>query len=670
MLRRLIVAALVAACCVTQLSARSAHAEPAPKLVDAWAWCGVHPDDPAAQNGARSMAVFSGIDATFGPCKDGPVGYSPAAPGDRYATPAVYMRLVEINAAVGMKTVVYDQRVWSLDPAIRTAAKDFWRPVYEHIAAWDMGDEFDPSGPEWQILIDRTKVVLADVTMDSFVQPFTNHLADAVDNAIADVPGSRQLLSFDKYDGDQGVAVAQSIDAEVDVLMCAVNTYEFLVYTPSAETIRDDTKRLVAAGCDMILVFGGAQVYASSTFLTSRSVIDVSGNPTDRGTAALESSGSSNYVAVKPARLLETRVGAGLTTVDGQSNGVGPRLDDSTTELQVGGRAGVRLGATSVVLTVTAINAAIPGFVSVYPCGTGRPNVAQVNYPAGSNVATTVAVKLAPDGKVCLYNFTATDLVVDVAGYHPPGRTFAAVQPARLLETRTGPGLNTVDGTFSGVGVRGAGSITQLSVVGRAGVPIGASAAHLSVTVINPLQAGYVTVYPCLQPVPATASVNFGAGQVVTNAVVSGIAVNGWVCLFTSADVDMVVDVSGFNPSGASFVAQSPQRILDSRTQPQPKSVPTPGLFVTVRELQVAGVAGVPFSARSVVINLTATQATSAGYVTVYPCGTARPNASNINFTTATVSNMVVAELGGHGTICLFSSADPDYVIDLIAYHP
>ncbi|MCY7289310.1 MAG: hypothetical protein LH624_13945, partial [Cryobacterium sp.] len=49
--------------------------------------------------------------------------------------------------------------------------------------------------------------------------------------------------------------------------------------------------------------------------------------------------------------------------------------------------------------------------------------------------------------------------------------------------------------------------------------------------------------------------------------------------------------------------------------------------------LRVAGRGGVPTNARAVSINLTANNPDAAGYATVYPCGEARPDASNLNFT-------------------------------------
>ena len=83
-----------------------------PQAVDTWAWCGVDPGSPIAATAVRAMAQAAGIDATFGPCNIPDPAYTPIDPKNRYVPPDVYMRLVLLNATVGMKTVVYDQRFW------------------------------------------------------------------------------------------------------------------------------------------------------------------------------------------------------------------------------------------------------------------------------------------------------------------------------------------------------------------------------------------------------------------------------------------------------------------------------------------------------------------------------------------------------------------------------
>ena len=89
--------------------------------------------------------------------------------------------------------------------------------------------------------------------------------------------------------------------------------------------------------------------------------------------------------------------------------------------------------------------------------------------------------------------------MVDVTGFYPVGSSFSSLLPAWLLETRSGVGLATVDGLFAGVGVRSGGSVTELVVVDRGGVPVNASAVVLTVTVTEPVGAGFVTVYPAVR---------------------------------------------------------------------------------------------------------------------------------------------------------------------------
>ena len=75
--------------------------------------------------------------------------------------------------------------------------------------------------------------------------------------------------------------------------------------------------------------------------------------------------------------------------------------------------------------------------------------------------------------------------------------------------------------------------------------------------------------------------------------------------------------------------------------------------------LQVRGVAGVPASGvAAVVLNVTVTQPTAAGFVTVYPGGVARPTASSLNFVAGeTVPNLVVAPVGADGRVDFFNGS-------------
>ena len=67
-------------------------------------------------------------------------------------------------------------------------------------------------------------------------------------------------------------------------------------------------------------------------------------------------------------------------------------------------------------------------------------------------------------------------------------------------------------------------------------------------------------------------------------------------------------------------------------------------------QLDVTGVAGVPDDAMAVALNVTVTQPSVDGYLTVYPCGQAPPLASNLNFERGeTIPNLVITKVGAGG---------------------
>ena len=134
----------------------------------------------------------------------------------------------------------------------------------------------------------------------------------------------------------------------------------------------------------------------------------------------------------------------------------------------------------------------------------------------------------------------------------PPGTAapsdagYVALAPARVLETRPGESP-TVDGIASNIGLRAAGSTTELQVVGRAGVPNDAAAVVLNVTVTGPQGAGFVTVFPCGDPRPNASSLNYTPGQTVPNAVIAKIGAGGKVCLFVQSATHLLADLTGYS---------------------------------------------------------------------------------------------------------------------------
>jgi subtilisin family serine protease len=251
---------------------------------------------------------------------------------------------------------------------------------------------------------------------------------------------------------------------------------------------------------------------------------------------------TGGFTGVVPARLLDSR--PGLSTVDGLQAGIGARPGGVITAVGVTGRAAVPADAVAAVLNVTVTNPVAAGFVTVYPCGSTLPNASSVNFATGQTVANAVVSQIGTAGQICVYTPVQTDLVVDVTGWFSGSGGFTGVVPSRFYESR--PEYFTVDGLQSGAGLRGAGSITEVAVLGRAPISGAAGAVVLNVTVTNPAAAGYVTVYPCGATLPNASSLNFGVAGTVANAVVSKIGASGKVCVFTPVTTDLVVDVTGW----------------------------------------------------------------------------------------------------------------------------
>ena len=72
----------------------------------------------------------------------------------------------------------------------------------------------------------------------------------------------------------------------------------------------------------------------------------------------------------------------------------------------------------------------------------------------------------------------------------------------------------------------------------------------------------------------------------------------------------------------------------------------------------------------AVMLNVTATGPTSAGYLTIWPGNQAQPNTSNLNFVRGqSVPNMVIVPIDDDGSIGIFNSDGlTDVIIDVVGY--
>lgn len=369
----------------------------------------------------------------------------------------------------------------------------------------------------------------------------------------------------------------------------------------------------------------------------------------------------SRIVPIAPARLIDTRTGQADNPAAGRLGG-GRVLD-----VVVAGRVGIPATATGAVLNVTVIDACETGFATVYPAGAANaPLASNSNFGPGEVVAALASTRLGTGGAASIYTSAQTDVVVDVVGYLQPatGSRYNAVDPFRVVDSRpAGVGA----GQEIAVPIRGAGGTIPAGTTVKGAV--------LNLTVTGPAAAGYLTVYPgpCNPATrPVASNLNYTAGQTIANLVVASVGADGSVCVFSSTAGQVIVDAAGWlGDTGAPMFGITPQRLVDTRTGGAALHNTIKGRIGPGSPLVVpAGVSsGVPADATAAMLNVTVVGPASAGYLTVYPCGTAVPNASNVNYAAFSVRpNLVAATIGAGDAVCLFAEQPTDVLVDLAGW--
>ena len=173
----------------------------------------------------------------------------------------------------------------------------------------------------------------------------------------------------------------------------------------------------------------------------------------------------------------------------------------------------------------------------------------------------------------------------------PPTTGFTALDPVRLFDTRP----DEPQGVVPVLKTRyGGPDVLTLRIPGIIGVPLsGASAVSLNVTVVDPIAAGFVTVYPCGDR-PSTSSLNFVAGQTVPNAVIAPLSAAGEICVFSSVDTHVIADINGWFAIESGFTALPPARVFDTRPDEVQGAVEVSKQAYGDLKIKITGAAGVP----------------------------------------------------------------------------
>jgi Tol biopolymer transport system component len=235
--------------------------------------------------------------------------------------------------------------------------------------------------------------------------------------------------------------------------------------------------------------------------------------------------------------------------------------------------------------------------------------------------------------------------VIDLTG------TYTPLMPSRLLDTRAGGGPV------------GPGQTISLDVTGVGGVPAEVDSVAVNVTATDSTKGGYLTLFPGGTTRPTTSTINFEPGATLANLAMPKVGGDGALAIYNSiGDVHVIIDVLGYyaaasGPDGSRLESIGPTRVIDTRADEG-----GPLGDSEVLDLYV----GVGYDA--VVVNVTVTSPTTAGWITAWPGLTAVPNTSTVNFAAGrTVANAAVIPVGSDGWVSFYHRGGSTHlVVDLM----
>lgn len=369
-------------------------------------------------------------------------------------------------------------------------------------------------------------------------------------------------------------------------------------------------------------------------------------------TASAANEPASAYVSLdEPTRLIDTR-DENTPLRSGQSRsirvtGATPLPDPTTTR--------------AVVLNVTVVGPAAVGFWTVYPTGGPIPLASNVNIDerasmlgAGLTVPNLVTVPVGSDGTVSVFSQNGGHVIVDMLGAYvqrseaSAGRFVPLSAPDRIYDSRSGWVLSPASDTT--ITVPGAG---------------GASAAVLNVTAIAS-GPGFWTVYPTsAQQRPTSSNLNsLGLFHVAANQVIVPLDPDGRFDVYSQPGGHLIIDLVGLMTGDGAPVSDEglfvplnrPTRFLDTREAAlNPTGIARMPLAAWSLEVGVVGHPSLPASnVAALAMNVTMTEALSAGYVSVSPAGSNDPRVRSRG--TSTLNAIRAAQtIPNHATVAVSS---------------
>ena len=250
----------------------------------------------------------------------------------------------------------------------------------------------------------------------------------------------------------------------------------------------------------------------------------------------------------------------------------------------------------------------------------------------------------------------------------PAGLTFVPVTPCRVADTRNPAG--PFGGPF--LAANTSRGFTIPSSTCR--IPTTAQAYSVNATVVPRGPLGFLTAFPCGQPLPLASTLNATDGRVKAAAAIVPAGTNGDLCFFSTNDTELVLDINGYfvpniDPTALAFYPVTPCRLVDTRLGAGPLGGPALTGSAARTFPVLSGPCNLPATAKAYSMNFTAVPKGPLGFLTTWPAGQTQPLVSTLNANTGVVTaNSAIVPAGTSGDISVFVTNDAALVIDVNGY--
>jgi hypothetical protein len=291
----------------------------------------------------------------------------------------------------------------------------------------------------------------------------------------------------------------------------------------------------------------------------------------------------------------------------------------------------------SAYVSIAVVRSRGFGYLQILDCDAEPGGTSNLTHDRDNQVrAGSAIVRFDDDGTLCVFNRSATHVLVDVQGY------FAAVAIDDIADERL---FDTRD-TGGKLAPR-----TMTKITGRPD-----TSAVLSLGAVRAEGKGYVQVLPCDETPGDYSNLNVDRpNQNRTGLAIVRFGDSGELCIYNTQRMHLLADLQAYlAPDALDDIAD--QRLLDTRSGSRPADG---------SQTVITGRPG-----ESAIVSIIAVQTTAKSYVQVLPCGATPGGSSNLNADQPrqNVSNLAIVEFDGDGRACLYTRRSAHLVVDLQAY--